>query len=96
MTVYLAIFQALSILIAVISLGLVAWLHIRFSHMPGGTVNVRAVLGAIDAVRVQMDSNNEGVDDHFVKIRAKLTDVIDLIDIYVLRVNGKPIPKKTP
>lgn len=83
----LAILQSLSILIGVTTLGVMLWLHVRFAHMPGGSVNVRAVLGAIDAIRVQMDDMHIEDDAHFVKLRASLVTLIDQVDIYVLRVN---------
>jgi hypothetical protein len=72
---------------------LLVWLHVRIANSPGGSVNVRAILGAIQALRVQLDSHHEEDADSFAAIRAKCRHLIDLIDIYVLRVGGPTIEK---
>jgi hypothetical protein len=76
------------ILMMCVNFGMIVWLHLRFIHMPGGSVNVRAITGAIDAVRVQMDDHHSEDDNHFIKIRGKLADIIEQIDLLVLRKEG--------
>jgi hypothetical protein len=95
-TAALVAYQLASLILLIVNGGVLIWIAITLKNAPGNSINVRAILGCIEAVRVQIASVARTEENNADAIMTQLNGIISMIDVYILRISGVPTGSKPP
>lgn len=90
LAIVLIAFQIIVLVMLGATLGLLVLLYHKLKELPGSAINTRSILGAVEAVRVTITGIADRDEDDVKAIRAKLKVIVEMLDVYVLRIQGRP------
>jgi hypothetical protein len=92
--VWLIAYQLMTLVLLIVNGGLLLWIAITLKAAPANAVNVRAILACIESVRVQITQIAREEESGADAIKTQLTNIANMIDIYILRISGIPTASK--